>query len=831
MSVPTEGLISAASNVQPQVINTGSRVAKGKTVLIDNYDSFTYNVVQFLAEAGADLVVYRNDKVTLEEIEALNPANIVISPGPGHPLHDSGISIPCIKHFAGKIPILGVCMGLQSIYSAYTGVVEFAGEIVHGKTSEIAHDGKGLYAGLPAHGVVGTRYHSLAAQLPSLPKELVVTSKTASGVVMGIRHTRYTVEAVQYHPESILSVGGREMMVNFLGWTGGTWDANPQANVDAAAIERAESTTEPVLAMAGTEATNGQLAATTGSVGTILERIHVQRLKDIAATKAVPGFSQRDLDIALSLHLAPPLINFPERLQRHAARGLPGVMAEMKRASPSKGDIDPTAHSGAQALAYARGGASVISVLTEPKWFKGTIHDLSLARRAVDNLPDRPAILRKDFIVDTYQIAEARLAGADTVLLIVAMLTDERLRELYDYSLSLGMEPLVEVNNPEEMARALRLGAKVVGVNNRNLHDFNVDMETTSRLAEAATKGGVILCALSGISGRSDVAKYLKEGVGAVLVGEALMRAKDKRAFIHDLLGLPSTSSAAETVPGPVVGHGSLVKICGLSTVEAAVAAAEAGADMLGMILAPGTKRTVPIEQAAEIIKAVRSLPSSLSPGSASVDPLAVADPIEHGVTPEDWFSLTAKKLRSRAGRRPLIVGVFRDQPLAEVASAAERLDLDVVQLHGRSEGVDWAKFLPRRLVIRVFPVGVEAKVGEGLLREVSRPGYHHIAALDTAGTAASTTGGDGGTGVSFDWSIASKIREADPLPGVVGGSALRAMPIMLAGGLTPSNVAQAIKTAHPLAVDTSSGVETDGNKDLIKIRAFIAAARAAASA
>ena len=477
--------------------------------------------------------------------------------------------------------------------------------------------------------MVGTRYHSLAAQLPSLPKELVVTSKTESGVVMGIRHTRYTVEAVQYHPESILSVGGREMMVNFLSWTGGTWDANPQAKVDAAAIERAESTTEPVLAMAATDAAatangdaNGRLApasgaasaataATTGSVGTILERIHVQRLKDIAATKAIPGFSQRDLDISLSLHLAPPLINFPERLQRHASRGLPGVMAEMKRASPSKGDIDPTAHAGAQALAYARGGASVISVLTEPKWFKGTVHDLSLARRAVDNLPDRPAILRKDFIVDTYQIAEARLAGADTVLLIVAMLTDEHLKQLYDYSVSLGMEPLVEVNNPDEMTRALKLGAKVVGVNNRNLHDFNVDMETTSRLADAANKGGVILCALSGISGRSDVAKYIEEGVGAVLVGEALMRAKDKRAFIHELLGLPwTTTLAAEGAAGPVGGQGTpLVKICGLSTVEAAVTAAEAGADMVGMILAPGTRRSVTLERADEIVKAVRSLP------------------------------------------------------------------------------------------------------------------------------------------------------------------------------------------------------------------------------
>lgn len=826
MSAPTEGLVSVASNVQPQAISIGSRAAKGKTVLIDNYDSFTYNVVQFLAEAGADLVVFRNDKITLEEIEALNPANIVISPGPGHPLHDSGISIPCIKHFAGKIPILGVCMGLQSIYSAYTGVVEFAGEIVHGKTSEIAHDGKGLYAGLPAQGVIGTRYHSLAAQLPSLPKELVVTSKTASGVVMGIRHTRYTVEAVQYHPESILSVGGREMMVNFLSWTGGTWDANPQAKVDAAAIERAESTTEPVLAMASTEAANGQpTPAAAGSVGTILERIHVQRLKDIAATKAIPGFSQRDLDIALSLHLAPPLINFPERLQRHASRGLPGVMAEMKRASPSKGDIDPTAHAGAQALAYARGGASVISVLTEPKWFKGTMHDLSLARRAVDNLPDRPAILRKDFIVDTYQIAEARLAGADTVLLIVAMLTDEHLKELYDYSLSLGMEPLVEVNNPEEMTRAIRLGAKVVGVNNRNLHDFNVDMETTSRLADAANKGGVILCALSGISGRSDVAKYLKEGVGAVLVGEALMRAKDKRAFIHDLLGLPSTSTAVESLPGSVVGHASLVKICGLSTVEAAVTAAEAGADMLGMILAPGTKRTVSLEQAAEIIKAVRSLPAFASAAPVPLDADAVAGSIEQGVTPEDWFSLTVKKLRSRAGRRPLLVGVFRDQPLAEVASTAERLGLDVVQLHGRSEGTEWAKFLPGRLVIRVFSVKPGAGLGKDLLREVSRPGYHHIAALDTA-----AAGRDGGTGVSFDWSIANQIRNADPLPGVVGGSALRSMPVLLAGGLTAENVAQAIKVAQPFAVDTSSGVETDSNKDLAKIKAFVLAARTASS-
>ncbi|PWN51698.1 putative to anthranilate synthase component II [Violaceomyces palustris] len=827
------------------------KLAQGKTVFIDNYDSFTYNIVQFLAELGADLVVFRNDKVTIEEIQALNPVNIVISPGPGHPLHDSGISIPCIKHFAGKVPILGVCMGLQCLYSAYTGIVDFAGEILHGKTSPIEHDGKGLYAGLDFQGVIGTRYHSLAAQLPSLPQELVVTSKTESGVVMGIRHTRFAIEAVQYHPESILSVGGREMLANFLSWTGPTWADNPQALIDEAAVKKAEASRDTNLAMnssGGPSSFAGPSASATkptGAVGTILERIHEQRLKDIAAAKAVPGFSQRDLDIALSMHLCPPQINFPARLTAHASKGLPGVMAEMKRASPSKGDIDPNAHAGAQALAYARGGASVISVLTEPKWFKGTLNDLSLARKAIDNLPNRPAILRKDFIVDTYQIAEARLAGADTVLLIVAMLTDTQLKSLYDYSVSLGMEPLVEVNNPEEMKRALDLGSKVIGVNNRNLHDFNVDMGTTSRLAEAAVAKGVILCALSGISGRKDVEKYVSEGVGAVLVGEALMRAADKQTFIRELLGLSvqeevkAEESKEEEKP--------LVKICGLQTAEAAVAAAEAGADMLGLILAPGTKRTLDLAKAKEIIRAVRSSPAyaSKNPASVSLEGENVVKPsLQAGIAADDWFTAQAKLIKSHP-RKPLMVGVFRDQPLEEVREAALELDLDAVQLHGRTEWVEWSKFLPGLLVFKIFHVGGQAKEGYGPLAEVKREGYHHLSGLDTAGTAAASAGlpphatgagngADGGTGVSFDWSIAKRIKETDVASQVIGGggegdrAASRTMPLMLAGGLRPDNVAEAVRLVRPFAVDTSSGVEKDGAKDLELIRRFVEVAKSA---
>lgn len=222
------------------------------------------------------------------------------------------------------------------------------------------------------------------------------------------------------------------------------------------------------------------------------------------------------------------------------------LMSEIKRASPSKGDISLSANAASQALTYALAGASVISVLTEPTWFKGTLLDLRLARQAVDALPTRPAFLRKDFILDEYQIDEARLYGADTILLIVAMLSPERLKALYDYSTKVrGMEPLVEVNNAEEMRRALELGARVIGVNNRNLHDFNVDMGTTSRLADIVVEHNresereTILCALSGISAREDVEVYRGQGVGAVLVGEALMRASkgQTEAFIKNLLG------------------------------------------------------------------------------------------------------------------------------------------------------------------------------------------------------------------------------------------------------------------------------------------------------
>ncbi|CDO72734.1 hypothetical protein BN946_scf184990.g17 [Trametes cinnabarina] len=277
---------------------------------------------------------------------------------------------------------------------------------------------------------------------------------------------------------------------------------------------------------------------------TILQKIYAQRQRDVEVAIATPGTRPEELDAYLEMGLAPALTSFVARLMDNPSTGTISpslsLMAEIKRASPSKGDIAPFVNPARQALLYAQSGASVISVLTEPTWFKGSLVDMHLVRRAIDALPNRPAVLRKEFIFSEYQIAEARLWGADTVLLIVAMLTQEQLARLYAYSLRLGMEPLVEVNNAAEMQRALEIGAKVVGVNNRNLHDFSVDMGTTSGLVDMVRERDVILCALSGIQSSADVQSYKAQGVNAVLVGESLMRAADTKQFIKELLAWPN---------------------------------------------------------------------------------------------------------------------------------------------------------------------------------------------------------------------------------------------------------------------------------------------------
>jgi anthranilate synthase/aminodeoxychorismate synthase-like glutamine amidotransferase len=182
-------------------------------LLIDNYDSFTYNLAQYLGELGAELVVRRNDEITLEEARALNPSHIVISPGPGDP-NDGGVSLEIIREFAGQKPVLGVCLGHQCIGAAFGGVVSRAPRLMHGKTSAIYHDRRGLFNGIPSP-FQATRYHSLIVEEP-LPEPLKVLAFTSEGEIMALRHEEYPVFGVQFHPESILTEYGKEILNNFL---------------------------------------------------------------------------------------------------------------------------------------------------------------------------------------------------------------------------------------------------------------------------------------------------------------------------------------------------------------------------------------------------------------------------------------------------------------------------------------------------------------------------------------------------------------------------------------------------------------------------------------
>ncbi|HZG87580.1 aminodeoxychorismate/anthranilate synthase component II [Paenibacillus sp.] len=183
-------------------------------LVIDNYDSFTYNLVQYLGELGEEVVVKRNDEISLDEIAAMRPDQIVISPGPCTP-NEAGISLAVIDRFKGEIPILGVCLGHQSIGQAFGGEVVRAERLMHGKTSPIRHDDRGLFAGLP-NPFTATRYHSLIVKRETLPEELEITAETEEGEIMGLRHKRYPIEGVQFHPESIITEHGLTMLRNFI---------------------------------------------------------------------------------------------------------------------------------------------------------------------------------------------------------------------------------------------------------------------------------------------------------------------------------------------------------------------------------------------------------------------------------------------------------------------------------------------------------------------------------------------------------------------------------------------------------------------------------------
>jgi para-aminobenzoate synthetase component 2 len=183
-------------------------------LLLDNYDSFTYNLAQYLGELGCNVEVHRNDKISVDEIARRKPERIVISPGPCTP-QEAGISVELVERLAGKFPILGVCLGHQAIGAAFGGKIVRAPKLFHGKTSEIHHDGKNIFRQL-ADPFTATRYHSLIVERKSLPRELAITAETSDGIIMGLRHRRHKIEAVQFHPESVLTESGKQLLKNFL---------------------------------------------------------------------------------------------------------------------------------------------------------------------------------------------------------------------------------------------------------------------------------------------------------------------------------------------------------------------------------------------------------------------------------------------------------------------------------------------------------------------------------------------------------------------------------------------------------------------------------------
>jgi len=630
---------------------------------------------------------------------------------------------------------------------------------------------------------------------------------------MGIRHKKYVIEGVQFHPESIASEYGKTLFSNFLKWEGGTWDTlkiredliNP---VDEHIPSNLRSNTSNQISLPSTSSKPVE-----NKQKSILDRIAEQRRIDVAKAKAIPGRSSYHLEKCIALGIAPPTIDFAERLRRGAGPNDDvALMAEVKRASPSKGNIDITAHSAAQALVYAKGGASAISVLTEPTWFKGNLNDLRDVRQVLDKLPDRPAILRKDFVVDKYQILEARLCGADTVLLIVAILTDEQLAEYMAFARTLSMEPLVEVNKASEMERAIKLGAKVIGVNNRNLHTFNVDPNTTTNLANMVNDD-IILCALSGINCREDVDNYVNAGARGILVGEALMRAENTDHFIKELLGRVPSSKSKKTVeeimeetsgvPKPLQSNSTLVKICGISNVEDAIATAEAGADFIGLVFFKKSPRCVTVEKAKEIVQALNKYrEEKYGPSALTVE---CQMPYPGDASLSSWFNTTSNIISlTLEKRKPLVVGLFVNETYEYINNIVSEVGLDIVQLHGQ-EPLELARMIPVP-VLKALSIGPEDSEKEVVENIRKGNGLNSMFLLDTKVVRSDIPGGNG---VTFDWDIAKEVSKI--------------VPFMVAGGLDSSNVKKAIEIMHPWAVDVSSGVEkAKGVKDIEKIKQFI---------
>jgi indole-3-glycerol phosphate synthase/phosphoribosylanthranilate isomerase len=500
------------------------------------------------------------------------------------------------------------------------------------------------------------------------------------------------------------------------------------------------------------------------SEATFLERI-------VAATRTHLSERMREtpLDVMRARALAAPAPRPFAAALRPTFGGPARLIAEVKRASPSKGLLAERFDPVARARAYTAGGAAAISVLTEPDFFLGSLDDLSAVRAAVD-----APVLRKDFLLDPYQVYEARAAGADAVLLICALLDDATLRDLLALARSLEMEALIEAHNADEARRAVAAGADVIGVNSRDLRTFAVDSDVVRRLRPLVSADRIFV-AESGIGDVLGAARARVFGADAILVGEALMRSEAPEKLAR---GLSSAPGGAMAQFFSATGD-PYVKICGLKTAEQVRAVIELGAEAFGLVFASSRRQVTP-EHARTLVEAACS-------HSALAPPLP-------------------RKGEGVRGRGPLAIGVFVNEPVERIAAIAATVGLDAVQLSG-DESPETCTMVANTTglpVLRAFRLRTADDLT--LLDEYALAGA--ILMLDTP----ANDGSYGGTGQTGDWRLAAE--------------AARRWPIILAGGLTPDNLAAALTAVAPRGVDVSSGVETDGAKDATKIAHFLRVAR-----
>jgi len=542
-----------------------------------------------------------------------------------------------------------------------------------------------------------------------------------------------------------------------------------------------------------------------------LQEIVEQREKDVAAAKAQKPVEELQKEVAKFQEIFGPPQSLVECIaEAEKSSWTLALAAEFKRASPSKGDINPDLDAAEQALQYTQVGASILSVLTEPKWFKGSLEDLKQVRMKTQDWSTtagkrRPACLRKDFVIDEYQVDEALAHGADTVLLMVSILSKSKLQALVNYCRQHGMEPLVEVVTNQELELALSVKAQVIGVNNRNLHTLVLDKDRTASIAQELQKRqvafgaseGTKLLALSGLATSEDVAQCREIRCSGILVGEALMRATDPGAAILSMMG-PSISSDSAL---PATASEVLVKVCGVCRPEDAQCAIAAGANLIGVIFAK-SKRQVSSEQAKAVVEVVQRFGERQERKVKMVTNRA--NGYSNGANGSGIGKTLSKRslaLRRACQRCPLVVGVFMDQSLEEVKDIAKEVQVDVIQLHGAEDAKfleELQKLLPDVWIIKVVHLPPQ-KTSAGdelaeLQERLSSFGHSPCDAilLDTAVKGSNS----GGTGATFDWKVAKHCQDQWGIP------------VIVAGGLTDANVAELVSGVRPFGVDVASGVE-----------------------